>query len=97
MELLRPGVLAGVRIVVAAPDGGAGGGELGRAVAARAAALGASVAGLAVDPEGSEADAEAAAARLPAGTAVLVWDGDATTIRTPARTPGRSSSIRPAG
>jgi hypothetical protein len=65
MDLLRPGVLDGVRIVLAS----AAGGPLGVAVAERAAALGATVEPLAVDPVGEE----------PAGVEradVLVWDGD---------------------
>jgi NAD(P)-dependent dehydrogenase (short-subunit alcohol dehydrogenase family) len=60
--VLRDGLLAGTAVVVA------GAGALGEAVAARAAALGAQVDALAVDPHGEE----------PAfhGTAgVLVWDG----------------------
>jgi hypothetical protein len=67
--MLRPGVLAGSAIVVAAPEGG-GPGELGRAVAARAAELGAAVASLAVDPAGDERAFDGPAA-------VLVWDGAA--------------------
>jgi hypothetical protein len=61
--LLRPGVLDGVRIVVATP------GPLGDAVAARTAALGAALATVAVDPDGDEPEVR--------GADVLVWDGDA--------------------
>jgi NAD(P)-dependent dehydrogenase (short-subunit alcohol dehydrogenase family) len=63
-ELLRPGVLAGVRVVVA------GGGALGAAVAARSQALGAAVESLPVDPHGEEPEGAPSAD-------VLVWDGDA--------------------
>jgi NAD(P)-dependent dehydrogenase (short-subunit alcohol dehydrogenase family) len=64
--VLRDGLLAGSAIVVA----GAGSGALGRAVAGRAAALGASVRELAVDPWGGEPAFEG-----PAD--MLVWDGAA--------------------
>ena len=47
--ILRDGVLAGTAVVVA------GAGELGAAVRERAVALGAEVAGRAVDPWGEEA------------------------------------------
>jgi NAD(P)-dependent dehydrogenase (short-subunit alcohol dehydrogenase family) len=53
--ILRDGVLAGTAVVVA------GAGELGRAVAARAAALGAEVVERAVDPRGGEEPFEGAA------------------------------------
>jgi hypothetical protein len=74
MELLRPGVLGGVRLVLGAPA--AGPGPLAAAFGERAAALGAAVATLAIDPDGPEADAEAAAAAVP-GADVLAWDGEA--------------------
>jgi hypothetical protein len=64
MELLRAGVLVGVRVVLA------GAGELGAAAGDRAAQLGAEVEPLAVDPFGEEG---AGAERAD----VLVWDGDA--------------------
>jgi NAD(P)-dependent dehydrogenase (short-subunit alcohol dehydrogenase family) len=63
MELLRPGVLDGVRIVVA------GTGPLSAAVGSRAAALGAAVDALNVDPFGEEPDGVDA-------VDLLVWDGD---------------------
>jgi NAD(P)-dependent dehydrogenase (short-subunit alcohol dehydrogenase family) len=63
MELLRPGVLDGVRILVA------GTGPLSDAIGARAALLGATVESLAVDPFGDEPDGVDAAD-------LLVWDGD---------------------
>jgi hypothetical protein len=68
MELLRPGVLAGLRLVLAAPLAGTG--AFGAGVGERASALGAVVEPLAVDPTGEE----------PAGVEradALVWDGDA--------------------
>ena len=63
MELLRAGVLGGVRVVVA------GGGPLGAAVEERAGALGAEVERLEVDPAGEEPE-------NPERADVLVWDGD---------------------
>jgi NAD(P)-dependent dehydrogenase (short-subunit alcohol dehydrogenase family) len=74
MELLRPGVLDGVRLVLAAPV--AGPGALGSGAGTRAAALGAAVEPLAVDPEGDEPDGVDAAD-------VLVWDGDAARATAP--------------
>jgi hypothetical protein len=68
MELLRGGVLAGVRIVLAAPPLGPG--PLAAAVGERAAALGAEVEALAVDPFGDEPEGVE-------GADALVWDGDA--------------------
>jgi NAD(P)-dependent dehydrogenase (short-subunit alcohol dehydrogenase family) len=63
MELLRPGVLGGVRIVLA------GTGPLSAAVGSRATALGAAVERFAVDPSGDEPEGVERAD-------VLVWDGD---------------------
>lgn len=82
LDLLRPGVLAGVRFAVAAPvpgagppgdavAGRAGAPPFGAAVADRAAALGAAVRRLAaVDPAGAEAE-------LGGPVDVLAWDGSA--------------------
>jgi NAD(P)-dependent dehydrogenase (short-subunit alcohol dehydrogenase family) len=64
MELLRRGVLDGVRIVLA------GTGPLSAAIGSRATALGAAVESLAVDPFGDEPEGVEQAD-------VLVWDGDA--------------------
>ena len=63
MELLRPGVLDGVRIVLA------GTGPLSAAVGSRVTALGGAVESLAIDPFGAEPDGVDAAE-------ALVWDGD---------------------
>jgi hypothetical protein len=67
LSLMRAGVLTGAHVVVSAPPSG---GPFGAAVAQRAAALGAAVRRLAVDPSGGEAPFEGAAD-------VLVWDGAA--------------------
>ncbi len=66
MEVLRTGLLQGVELVLSR---GAEPGPLAAAVAARAAALGASVRPLVVDPFGDEPE--------PGDRAdVLVWDGE---------------------
>lgn len=64
--LLRPGLLAGRAVAVAA----AGPAELAAAVAARAEGLGARVARVTVDPTGDEPDATATGA-----VDQVVWDG----------------------
>lgn len=61
--LLRPGLLEGVAVAVAA----VGPGELAEAVARQAAGLGARVTRIEVDPGGDEPD--------PGGVDQLVWDG----------------------
>ena len=66
-EVLRAGLLAGVRALVAAPPGDA---RYAPAIAGRATALGATVRRLEIDPAGPEADESEA-------VDALVWDGSA--------------------
>ena len=62
--LLRPGLLEGVRLLIAAAEPPS---RFGEAVAARSAALRATVGRVVVDPTGDEAE--------PRDTDVVVWDG----------------------
>ena len=75
-RLLRPGLLAGLQVVAArGGDAPPIGDDLGGAVAARWAELGAEVRSLAVDPLDEEAAVEAAAAALSPAVSTLAWDG----------------------
>jgi NAD(P)-dependent dehydrogenase (short-subunit alcohol dehydrogenase family) len=79
--ILRDGLLAGASVVIA------GAGELGDAVASRAEALGASIAGFDVDPAGDEREFSG-----PADA--LVWDG-AAAVDARAALDGAWLAIRP--